>query len=164
VRSLRGADHARVQVASRPQRRPERLSRGVACVVQPSGWRREDGQAQEDERPSVTPARYAWHPPCSRSLGEDCVAFWRAAGGTLFDWQAFVIVGMLGVGEDGRWVSPEDGLNVARQNGKGVVLQAVEAYFAFELGVPVVMHTAHEFATAQEHQLRLEDIIQNARI
>jgi hypothetical protein len=132
--------------------------------VQPSGWWREDGQAQEDERPSVTPARYAWHPPCSRSLGDDCVAFWRAAGGTLFDWQAFVIVGMLGVGEDGRWVSPEDGLNVARQNGKGVILQAIEAFFAFELGVPVVMHTAHEFATAEEHQLRLEDVIQNSHL
>jgi hypothetical protein len=112
----------------------------------------------------VTPARYAWHPPCVRSLGEECVAFWRAAGGTLFDWQAFTIVGMLGLGDDDRWVAPDSALNVARQNGKGVVLQAIEVYFAFELGVPVVMHTAHEFATAEEHQLRLEQAIEDSHL
>jgi hypothetical protein len=95
-------------------------------------------------------------------LGEDAVAWWEAAGGRLFDWQKRVIVAMLGVGEDGLWTSAEDGLVVARQNGKGVVLQVVEAFCAFELGYRVVMHTAHEFATSQEHQYRLEDFIQNA--
>lgn len=105
--------------------------------------------------------RIAWVPDCARSLGPDCVEFWRSAGGILFDWQAFVIKGMLGLGEDGRWVSSEDGLNVARQNGKGVILQAIEAFTAFELGYDVVMHTAHEFATSQEHQLRLEAMIQD---
>jgi hypothetical protein len=57
-------------------------------------------------------------------------------------------------------------VNVARQNGKGVILQAIEAFVAFELGqafgYSVVMHTAHEFATSLEHQLRLEDVIQDA--
>jgi predicted Fe-Mo cluster-binding NifX family protein len=79
----------------------------------------------------------------------------------LFEWQERVIDGMLGVTEDGRWASTEDGLDVARQNGKGVILQAVELYCLFVLGFKVVMHTAHEFPTAQEHQLRLEDIIRN---
>jgi hypothetical protein len=68
---------------------------------------------------------------------------------------------MLGVDEDGRFVTANDGLCVARQNGKGVVLQAVEVFFAFELGYPLVMHTAHEFATSQEHQRRLEEFIQD---
>jgi hypothetical protein len=109
----------------------------------------------------VTP-RFAWAPPRARSLGPDCVAFWRAAGGELYEWQELAIDQILGVGEDGLWASSTDGLDVARQNGKGVVLQAVEAFCAFELDYPVVMHTAHEFATSVEHQLRLETMIQNA--
>lgn len=73
-----------------------------------------------------------------------------------------MIDGMLGIDEDDQWVSTDDGVNVSRQNGKGVILQAIEAFFAFELGYKVVMHTAHEFATSLEHQLRLEEVIQNA--
>jgi hypothetical protein len=95
-------------------------------------------------------------------LGADAIAWWEAAGGTLFDWQKLVIDAMLGLDEDDRWASSEDGLDVARQNGKGVVLQVVEGFCVFELGYQVVMHTAHEFATSQEHQFRLEDVIQNA--
>ncbi len=98
-------------------------------------------------------------------MGRECIQFWRAAGGELFDWQEFVIEAMLGLGEDDRWVSVEDGLDVARQNGKGVVLQAIEVFFAFELGARcgyrVVMHTAHEFATSQDHQRRLDDVVQD---
>lgn len=111
---------------------------------------------------AVIRPRFAWSPPCARSLGAECIAFWLAAGGSLFDWQKLVIEGMLGLGEDGRWATSEDGLDVARQNGKGVILQAIEVFFLFELGYRTVMHTAHEFATSQEHQLRLDEVIQNA--
>ncbi len=110
---------------------------------------------------SVAP-RFAWAPPRVRSLGPDCVAFWEAAGGLLFDWQAFALGELLGIGEDEKWASTNDGVDVSRQNGKGVILQAVELFAAFELGYDVVMHTAHEFATSQEHQLRLESLIQDA--
>jgi hypothetical protein len=51
---------------------------------------------------------------------------------------------------------------LARQNGKGVVLQVIEGFAAFELGLPVVMHTAHEFPTSTEHQLRLMAFIQDS--
>jgi predicted Fe-Mo cluster-binding NifX family protein len=90
------------------------------------------------------------------------VAWASAAGWRLDDWQEYVVEGMLGLGEDDRFASFEDGLNVARQNGKGVVLQVIEGFCAFELGYPVVMHTAHEFATSQEHQLRFEGMIQDS--
>ena len=105
--------------------------------------------------------RFAWVPPRVRSLGPDCIAFWQDAGGILYDWQKLVIDGVLGLGVDDRWVTGNDGICVARQNGKGVIEQALEVYFAFELGYPVVMHTAHEFATSQEHQIRLETFIQD---
>jgi hypothetical protein len=110
----------------------------------------------------VIEPRFAWVPPCSSSLGPDAIAWWEAAGGVLFDWQKRVIVAMLGLDENDQWSSSEDGLDVARQNGKGVVLQVIEGFCCFELHYPVVMHTAHEFATSQEHQFRLEDMIQNA--
>ena len=110
---------------------------------------------------SAVRPRIQWVPPRVRSLGPDCAAFWRDAGGTLFDWQELVLDGILGLNEADRFSSTNDGLTVARQNGKGVIEQALEVYFAFELGYRVVMHTAHEFATSQEHQLRLEEFIQN---
>lgn len=105
--------------------------------------------------------RYAWWPPYARSLGRDCIDFWRASGGTLFDWQEFVIERLLGLDEFDRWTTANDGICVARQNGKGVIEQAIEVFFAFELGYPLVMHTAHEFSTSQEHQIRLEQFIQD---
>lgn len=69
---------------------------------------------------------------------------------------------MLSVDDAGRWSTSNDGLCLARQNGKGVVLQVVEGFCAFELGLPVVMHTAHEFPTSTEHQLRLMAFIQDS--
>jgi hypothetical protein len=110
----------------------------------------------------VIEPRYRWVPARSRSLGRECCEWFRDAGGHLFGWQELVIEGMLGLGDDGKFASTDDGLNVARQNGKGVVLQAIEGFFVFELGYPVVMHTAHEFATSQVHQMRLVQLIQNA--
>jgi hypothetical protein len=45
-------------------------------------------------------------------------------------------------------------------------LQVIEGFVAFELGVAhgfrLITHTAHEFATALEHQMRLEEFVQNA--
>lgn len=110
--------------------------------------------------------RYRWVPPYHRTLGLDAIAWWKANGGTLFKWQELVIEGLLGLGEDDRWVAADDGLDVSRQNGKGVILQVVEAFIAFEYGTKhgydVVMHTAHEFPTSIEHQMRLEAFIQDA--
>jgi hypothetical protein len=106
--------------------------------------------------------RYRWEPLSARTLGKDAVDWWESHGGRLDEWQKFALEGILGVDSEGKWVATESGMNVARQNGKGVVLQVVEGFCAFELHYPVVMHTAHEFATSQEHQIRLEYFIQNA--
>ena len=101
-------------------------------------------------------------PSRNGTLGKDAADWWEAHGGRLDAWQRYVLEGILGVDADGRWASTEDGINVARQNGKGVVLQVVEGFCAFELHFPVCMHTAHEFSTSQEHQIRLEQFIQDA--
>lgn len=127
------------------------------------GWSEVAGVAgAEGFRRSVIQPRFGWAPPAARSLGRDCIEFWEAHGGRLFEWQKLVIDGFLGLDENDQWVAANCGLNVARQNGKGVVLQALEVFAAFELGVDLVIHTAHEFATSQEHQLRLESFIQDS--
>jgi hypothetical protein len=59
-------------------------------------------------------------------------------------------------------VTANDGMCLARQNGKDEILIAVEGFFAFELAYPLVMNTAHEFATSIEHQRRLEEFIQES--
>lgn len=55
----------------------------------------------------------------------------------------------------------ESALVVARQNGKGAVLEAVELAWLYLLGVRVIVHSAHEFATSREHFLRMEQLITN---
>jgi hypothetical protein len=106
--------------------------------------------------------RVGWVPSRAGSLGAEACAFWVSHGGRLFGWQELVIDGFLSTDEVGRWSTSNDGMCLARQNGKGVVLQVIEAFCAFELGLPVVMHTAHEFPTSTEHQLRLMAFIQDS--
>jgi hypothetical protein len=107
-----------------------------------------------------------WVPPRVRSLGPEAVACWEAAGQRTLDWQSFAVDAILGIGEDDLFASTNDGICVARQNGKGVVEQIIEIFVAFELGYKfgykLIVHTAHEFATCQEHQIRLDEVIQNA--
>jgi hypothetical protein len=84
----------------------------------------------------------------------------------LFLWQELVLEGLLALDEADKFVASDDGLDVSRQNGKGVILQVVEGFIAFEFGAAhgyeVVMHTAHEFPTSLEHQMRLEAFIQDS--
>jgi hypothetical protein len=51
---------------------------------------------------------------------------------------------------DGKWAAFEVGLNVARQNGKGSILEARELAGLFLLGERLIIHSAHEFATSLE--------------
>ncbi len=85
----------------------------------------------------------------------------RSAGLLADPWQASAAADILSLDAEGRFVHFEAGLNVARQNGKGVVLEVVELDALFNWpGRTTIIHSAHEFATAQEHQLRLEAVIQ----
>jgi hypothetical protein len=97
----------------------------------------------------------------SESLGDEAVELAASAGLILDDWQADALRAMLAVGADGRWLHFEFGLNVARQNGKGGILEARELAALFLTGEKLAVHSAHEFATSQEHFRRVEDLIQN---
>jgi hypothetical protein len=62
-------------------------------------------------------------PPSAYSLGDEAVELARRAGLVLDPWQADSIRLMLSVREDGKWACFEYGEIVARQNGKGAILE-----------------------------------------
>lgn len=84
-----------------------------------------------------------------------------SAGLVLDQWQRDALNDWMALDEDGRWLHFECGLNVARQNGKGSVLEARELAGLFLTGETLLVHSAHEFKTSQEHFRRLEGLIRN---
>jgi phage terminase large subunit-like protein len=99
------------------------------------------------------PPRVWSAPPKAGSLGHLAIELAAEAGLILDDWQAWQLHEAMGIRPDGRWSSFEVGLSVSRQNGKGGILEARElgGLFLPEVHESLLVHTAHEFKTAQEH-------------
>lgn len=98
-------------------------------------------------------------PPYDSTSGDEAVALCQHAGLELDPWQQYVLRHSLGERADGRWASRSVGLIVPRQNGKGEVLVARELAGLFLLGERLILHSAHEFKTAQEAFFRINDYI-----
>lgn len=99
------------------------------------------------------------------SLAEDAIELAARAGLELDGWQRDALRDMLALDDAGRWLHFEFGLNVARQNGKGAVLEVRElALLAGITGERLGVHAAHEFKTSEEHFLRLEHLVEEAGI
>lgn len=94
-------------------------------------------------------------PRFSTSAGDEAIDLARSAGLLLDPWQQFVLRQSLGERLDGRWAAFEIGLIVARQQGKGTVLEARELAGLVLFGERVIMHTAHELKTSMKHFARL---------
>jgi phage terminase large subunit-like protein len=93
--------------------------------------------------------------------GRNAIALAEVAGLDLDPWQRLVLdAGLRRRG--GKWAAFEVGLIVARQNGKGTVLEALElaALFLFP-DVRLILHSAHEFKTAAEAFLRIRALIED---
>jgi len=96
--------------------------------------------------------------------GDDAVELAELAGLDLDPWQQWALRLMLGVRPDdpGRFASFEHGEIVPRQDGKGAILEARELaglfLFPWER---LLIHTAHEFKTSQEHFLRIMDLVES---
>ncbi len=73
----------------------------------------------------------------------------------LDEWQRFVIRGILSEDETARLCAEIALLIVARQNGKGTILEVVELYALFVLDLPLILHTAHLGETSADHMARL---------
>lgn len=82
------------------------------------------------------------------------------AGLHLDPWQQYVLTHGLGEKDDGDWASRGVGCWVPRQNGKGGVIEALELGWLFLMHEKLVLHSAHEYKTAQEAFLRIKDLIE----
>ncbi len=101
-------------------------------------------------------------PPFDREdSGPRAVRLAGLAGLDLDPWQRLVLeAGLRRRGT--RWAAFEVALIVARQNGKGSVLEALELAALFLLpDVRLILHSAHEFKTAAEAFLRVRALIED---
>ncbi len=89
----------------------------------------------------------------ARDLADRC-------GLRLDPWQDWVIENSLGVREDGKFTAPEVGVNVARQNGKGVILEVRELVGIFALGEKLITHSSHQQDTSLEGMRRLVEALE----
>lgn len=95
------------------------------------------------------------------STGEEAVELAAMAGLDLDEWQQFVLANALGERPDGSWAAFEVGVEVSRQNGKGGILEARGLAGLFLLGESLIIHSAHEFATAEEALERMAQILES---
>lgn len=109
-------------------------------------------------------------PEAVGSAGPAAVALAEMAGLKLDPWQAWVVEQILGEKEEMYWnevlqryvpksSAYESALVVARQNGKGSIMEALELAWLFLLGAKTICHSAHEFATSKEHFQRVESLV-----
>lgn len=82
------------------------------------------------------------------------------AGLELDEWQAYCVVESMRTRPDGRWAATETGINVARQNGKGGVIEARLLGALEVVRSNLSIYSAHLFDTSLEHFRRLEFLIQ----
>lgn len=115
-----------------------------------------------DAAPTVV-ASHQTVPARVSSAGREAVELAADCGLILDPWQASVLDGALSEDGDGRWAAFEVGLIVPRQNGKGSVLEAREIAGLFLFGEQLILHSAHEFKTAQEAFRRVLQLVQSNR-
>lgn len=80
---------------------------------------------------------------------EDVSDLAKAYGLVLDEWQENALEAGLGVRSDGRWAATLVGVNVARQNGKGALIEARELAGLLLFGEKTIIHSAHEQKTAR---------------
>jgi hypothetical protein len=108
------------------------------------------------QRPAVQYVPPLFH----SSAGQDAVDLAAVTGLVLDDWQQYVLTESLKEREgDYKWTAFEVGLVVPRQNGKNALLEARELAGLFLLGEELIIHSAHEFKTAQEAFLNIKNRI-----
>ena len=105
------------------------------------------------------------------SAGDDAIAWalrigWNDEDGHGFyesidDWQQWCIRGLLSEDENAQLCALIVLILVPRQNGKNVVLEIVELYAFYVLGLRHILHTAHLQETSASHMARLWDAIQS---
>lgn len=117
------------------------------------------------ELPGLVPPRVANVPKYSHTLGSEVIDLMASINRPLDPWQQYTLLHGLGQVQtpdlDGwEWAAHDCGCWVPRQNGKGDIIMALELAWLFLLGVPLSVHSAHEYKTAQEGFLRIKGVIE----
>jgi hypothetical protein len=94
--------------------------------------------------------------------GQEAVELAADSHLVLDPWQELGLHHSLAEDREGRWTSFEVVQNVTRQNGKGGFLEARQMAGVMLFGDKLVIHTAHEFKTAQESFRRLDQMIEGS--
>jgi phage terminase large subunit-like protein len=102
------------------------------------------------------------YPAYVSSAGQEAIDLAAEAGLHLDPWQQHVLTHSLGERADGKWAAPKVSLWVPRQNGKGGCLEARELWGLFLGGERLILHSAHEYKTAQEGFLRIRGLIEGS--
>jgi hypothetical protein len=98
-------------------------------------------------------------PIYATSAGDEAADLARQAGLILDEWQRLALVDLLGERPDGKWAAFEGAVIVPRQNGKGAIIEARELFGLFLAGERLILHSAHEYKTAQEAFLRIKSLV-----
>ena len=107
----------------------------------------------------VQAPRFSFAPESFSNAAVEVIDLMSQVGMPLDEWQGNACEIMLGERRDGSWAAFEFGLIVARQNGKGGVLEARELGGLFLFGEKHIIHSAHEEGTAAEAFLRMKNLI-----
>lgn len=110
----------------------------------------------------VRPPRVRHAPDYVSSAAVETVELCASVGLILDGWQALILTDQLGERADGRWAAFECGCVVPRQNGKGGIIEARKLGGLFLFGEKLIVYSAHQFKTAQEHFLRIKELITNS--
>lgn len=109
------------------------------------------------------------------TLGRDAVELAAVAGLELDDWQAWTLEQACAQRQETylnpftkewerMWAARDVGLVVARQNGKGSILEARQLAGLFLFGEKTIIHSAQDFATSGEHFRRVASLIQDTPV
>ena len=112
-------------------------------------------------RRGVQLPRVDTHPEFVSSAGAEVADLAEAAGLVLDPWQRHALDVIFGEDEQGNWASFEAGVLVARQNGKGAILEAIGLASLFLFPDRLILHSAHEFKTSQEAFLRIKTLVES---
>ena len=96
------------------------------------------------------------------SAGDAACELAEACGLNLYAWQRHVLRNACLQRANGTWAAFEVGLVVARQNGKGSILEARELAGLFLFGEKLQLHSSHEFKTTIEAYRRIAGLIENS--
>lgn len=104
---------------------------------------------------------YEHVPEGDPEFANKAVEFVHWCGLDLYPWQEDYVRDSLLKTDDGMWSAREDVAILARQNGKGTCLVALELIFIYLCGTKRIMHSAHFLDTAMDARDRLWDVIED---